>query len=980
MSLISQNRCKKMLVILFTLCAPFWLAGQRTITGTVTDIDSGEGLIGANVLIVGATALGTVTDIDGKYTLEVPEGYTTIRISYTGYAPVDVELGASDIVDVTLSAGQILEEVTVIGYGSVNREDVTGSVQTVDAEEFNKGFITSAQQLLAGKVAGVSITTGGSPGAGSKIRIRGESSLSASNDPLIVIDGMPIDNGGISGSRNGLNMVNPNDIESITVLKDASASAIYGNRAAGGVIIITTKEGKVDEKLKVNYTGNVSWGIPVNEIDVLNAEEYKAAIADQFEEDHPANDLLGESSTDWQDEIYRTAFGNDNNLSLRGGAWGMPFRVSLGYTTQEGILQTDKFSRFTGALALNPSFFDNTLQVDVFLKAANTRNNFGNRGAIGNAVSFDPTQSVFDSDSPYGGYTTWTIANGNPQLVAPTNPVALLYQTQDHSNVNRYITNATVDYRLKSLPELHANLNLGYDYSKGEGTVIVDTLAAFAFDDLNGGGVNNQYNQTKKNSLFEFYLNYKKQFGRHHLDVLAGYSWQHFEIGNYFLNSDAAGTPSETTEGSDPAEYYLLSYYGRINYDLDRKYLLTVTLRRDGTSRFSPENRWGLFPAVALAAKVVDNGSTFLKLRAGWGITGQQDIGDFYAYLARYQASFDNARYQFGNEFVTTLRPNGYDSNIKWEETSTINLAVDFSFYKDRLGGAIEVYQRDTKDLLNTIPVPAGTNLTNFITTNVGDMENKGIELTLTGTPYLTEKNSWFLSFNIARNKSKITKLTAVDDPDYQGILVGGIAGGVGSTIQIHSVGFDPSSFYVFEQLYDEDGNILEGQFADRNGDGIVNGDDKYRYQKPAADYLIGFSSELILGKFSFSFAGRGNIGNYVYNNVETDAGYLKRLYGSSGVLFNVHQSAVDNNVQEQGNLTFSDHFVQKASFLRMDHITVGYDLGSIIGESFTVYGTVQNPFVITGYKGIDPETFGGIDNNVYPRAMTISFGINLEF
>ena len=438
--------------------------------------------------------------------------------------------------------------------------------------------------------------------------------------------------------------------------------------------------------------------------------------------------------------------------------------------------------------------------------------------------------------------------------------------------------------------------------------------------------------------------------------------------------------PSETTEGSDPAEYYLLSYYGRLNYNLDGKYLLTATLRRDGTSRFSPDNRWGFFPAIALAAKVVDNGSTFIKVRAGWGVTGQQDIGDYYAYLARYQSSFDNARYQFGNEFITTLRPNGYDSNIKWEETSTINLGVDFSFYKDRLGGAIEIYQRTTEDLLNTIPVPAGTNLTNFITTNVGDMENRGVELTLTGTPYRTEKNAWDISFNIAYNKTEITKLTAVDDPDYEGILVGGIAGGVGSTIQIHSVGYAPSSFYVFEQLYDEDGNILEGEFADRNEDGIVNGEDKYRFEKPAADVLIGFSSGLTIGKFNFAFAGRSNIGNYVYNNVQTDAGYLKRLYNSGGSLFNVNQSAVTNNVQEQGNLTFSDHFVTKATFFRMDHITVGYDLGNIIGESFRVHATVQNPFVITEYEGIDPETFNGIDNNVYPRSTTISFGIHLEF
>jgi iron complex outermembrane receptor protein len=565
-----------------------------------------------------------------------------------------------------------------------------------------------------------------------------------------------------------------------------------------------------------------------------------------------------------------------------------------------------------------------------------TNNHFADRGAIGNSLNFDPTQAPYDSLSPYGGFTTWTISNGNPNSLAPTNPLALLALRDDESEETRYITNLAVDYRFGFLPALRANLNLAYDFANGEGTVDVPTIASFAFDAINGGGVHNVYSQDKKNSLLEFYLNYKTLLNRHSLDFMAGYSWQHFEVDNSFTNSDVAGTPSETQTGSDPAEYFLLSYYGRFNYSYNDRFLLTFTLRRDGTSRFAPENRWGLFPALALAYKVFDNDkSSFnsLKVRAGWGITGQQDIGDYYAYLARYQVSFDNARYQFGDDFINTLRPNGYDEHIRWEETKTYNLGVDFSIIKNRFTGALDIYKRYTKDLLNRIPVPAGTNLSNFVTTNIGNMENQGVELSLFITPVLSKTVKWEIGTNFAYNENEITKLTATDDPTYAGVLTGGIAGGVGSNIQIHSVGYAPRSFYVYEQVYDENGQIIENMFVDRNGDGMINGLDKYRYKKPAADYNIGFSSRLEVSNFDFSFGGRASLGNYVYNNIQTDMGYLTRLYGSSGVLWNVNQSAIDNNVLNQGSLTFSDHFVKDASFLKVDHITLGYTFDHLIGD-----------------------------------------------
>ena len=966
-----------------------FLAGQRTISGTITDANTKEGIIGANIAVVGST-IGTVSDYDGSYTLVVPEGFNRIAISYTGYNTVEIDLANTSVFDVALGEGLILDEVVTIGYGTVKRKDVTGALQTVSSRDFNKGAITGPQDLIAGKIAGVVVTNEGSPGSGANIRIRGESSLQATRDPLIVVDGVPLDNspspqgnGGISGGRNPLNVINPNDIETFTVLKDASAAAIYGNRASAGVILITTKKGSATGKLKLGYSGYVSSGVPINHVDALESDEYRALIYQQFDSTHEARTLLGNANTNWQDEIYQTAFGMDHNLYATGAVAKIPFRVSLGYTDQEGILKTDEFNRITAGVNLSPGFINNTLQLNLNFKSMFTDNHFGNRSAIGNALNFDPTQAIYDTLSPYGGYTTWTISNV-PNNLAPTNPIALLDLRDDNSNENRYLTNFTVDYRLPFLPALRANLNLGYDYYRGEGTVVVPTYASFAFDAINGGGTNNEYNQTKKNSILEFYLNYKTALNKNTFDIMGGYSWQHFDIDNYFRNSDAAGTPAETTSGSDPAELYLISFYGRVNYDYNDRLLATFTLRQDGTSRFAPENRWGLFPAAALAYKVFDNDKNAfnsLKVRLGWGITGQQDIGnDYYAYLAKYQLGNESASYIFGEDTITTLRPNGYDSQIKWEETKTYNIGADFSIIRDVLSGSLDVYKRYTKDLLNRIPVPAGTNLSNFVTTNVGDMDNQGVELALFATPISNSKLRWEVAFNAAYNHNEITKLTATDDPSYQGVLTGGIAGGVGSNIQIHTVGYAPRSFFVYKQLYDESGNILENQFEDLNNDGVINGEDKYRYKNPSPDVTLGFSSRLDIGNFDFSFSGRANLGNYVYNNVQTDMGYLSRLYGSSGTLWNVNQSAIDNNVVNQASLTFSDHFVTKADFMKIDHITAGYTFHNLIGSFLRIYASAQSPVTVTSYEGLDPEIFSGIDNSIYPRARTFVFGLNVEF
>jgi len=957
------------------------MKATKIVRGTVTNTQ-GETLIGVNILVKG-TSIGIATDVDGTYELEIPDDATVLIFSYTGFVKQEVSIDGREVVNVEMKADNLLiDEVVIIGYGTVRREDATGALQTVNSRSFNKGAITSPQELLAGKVAGVQITPGAAPGDGAVIRIRGGSSLSATNDPLIIIDGVPVSNDGISGSRNPLNIINPSDIETFTVLKDASATAIYGSRASNGVILITTKKGTFGSKLRLDYNGNVAFSNRLNEIDVLSADEYRELINTRFPDGHPSRSLLGSANTDWQSEIFQTGVTHDHNVSLSGAAGLLPYRVSLGYTNRTGVLKNDQFSRSTASINLSPKFLNNALQVNVSLKGMLSGDNFADQGAIGAAVSFDPTQSVFDDKSPYGGYFTWTQPNGNPITVAPTNPLALLNLRESQSDVQRYILNANADYRFWFLPDLRANLNLGYDYSKGEGTVFVPKNAAFTFSD---GGRDEMYDQEQKNELLEFYLNYGKDLGSTRLDVLGGYSWQHFFVEDNFSATNVDGTKILTPAASNPREYYLLSLFGRLNYSIQEKYIFTLTMRRDGTSRFSEDNRWGLFPAAAFAWKIVEKetakGLSNLKLRLGYGVTGQQGIGgDFYPYLARYVSSFENARYQLGNEFITTLRPNGYDANIKWEETTTYNAGFDYGFLENRLYGSIDVYYRKTEDLINFIPVPAGTNLTNFINTNVGDLENRGVELSINAIPYRNEKTTWDVGFNVTMNRNEITRLTATEDPNYLGVFTGGIAGGVGNTIQIHSVGFPANSFFVYEQVYDEAGVPVEGLYVDRNKDGQITPDDRYHLEKPAPDMFFGFNSTLNYGNWDFSFAGRANLGNYVYNNVLSNQAFYNSLYNSNGNLNNVHAqtASIDFTIPQY----FSDYFIEDASFLRIDHITVGHNFQNLFGPSrnLRVYGTVQNPILITNYEGLDPEVFSGIDGNIYPRSRTFLIGVSANF
>ncbi len=970
-------------------------AQQVSITGFVRDA-KGEPIIGANVAVKGTTT-GTITDFDGAFRLQAPQG-SIITISFIGYKTIEAK--AEKTMNVVLQEDAVmLEGTVVIGYGTVKKNDLTGSVSAIDATKLTKGMATTASDLLIGKAAGVSIITdGGAPGAAASIRIRGGSSMSASNDPLIVIDGVPVDNNSISGMANPLTTIHPNDIESFTILKDASSAAIYGSRASNGVIIITTKKGKAG-KVKVTYDGNFSVSTKTKTVDLMNAETFSNYIKTSFGETSAQASALGTASTDWQKEIFRTSFSTDHNVSVSGSIPNMPYRVSASYTNENGILKTSNLQRATGAISLSPTFFDNKLNVQLNVKGIYNTNRFADQGAIGSATQFDPTQPVY-ADTPYGNgyYMSLKASDGKPIDIALANPVAILNQKHDESTVYRSIGNAQFDYKMHFLPDLRANLNVGYDVSKGEGDVIIEDNSPMSYVQGNyksGWGDNRHYYQLKRNTLLDFYLNYKKELGIHNLDVMAGYSWQHFynKTTNEYPYSAAMaqekGTPTYKDGDDYSSESYLVSFFGRLNYSLLNRYLLTFTLRNDGSSRFNPDNRWGLFPSAAFAWKL--NEEAFLKdskvlselkLRLGYGITGQQDLGQGdYPYMARYTYSNAGANYFFGDKMVALIRPEAYDSKLKWEETTTYNVGLDYGFLHNKITGSIDLYYRKTKDLLNRISIAAGTNFSNELLTNMGELENKGIEFTINAHPVTTKDWNWTVGYNVSYNKNKFTKLTVNDDPNFVGVIHGGIDGGTGNNIMIHSVNSPFNSFYVYQQVYNQDGSPIEGVYVDRNADGKINEKDLIRYKKAAPDVFMGFSSQLSYKNWDFQFALRANIGNYAYNNVQSNRESSATAFDPSGFLKNRKNSALTTNfVNPQYQ---SSYYVQNASFLRMDNISLGYTFNKIFNSNQTarIYCTVQNPFVITKYKGLDPEFNNqGIDNNIYPRPRVYMLGLSLNF
>lgn len=989
-----------LLGMLLSLSAIAQTPSQIIVRGTVKDV-GGEAIIGANIL-VRSTSTGTVTDYDGNFTLQAPAN-GEFEVSYIGYITQTIPIQNRNTINIVLEGDiELLNELVVIGYGTVKKDDATGSVVAVDATKLNRGLATSPSDLLAGKVAGLSVvSSGGAPGSSANIRIRGGSSMSASNDPLIVIDGVPVDNAtSISGMSNPLSTINSNDIETFTVLKDASATAIYGSRASNGVIIITTKKGH-SGKVRINYNGNVSVSNKTGTVDVMDATTFRDYVITSFGEDSQQAAALGDTETNWQDQIFRTAISTDHNLSVSGSASEvLPYRVSVGYTNENGILKTSNLERYTGSINLSPTLLDDQLRVQINARGMYNTNRFADQGSINSATQFDPTMPIYSQTaSEYGnGYHMSLKADGTPIDIALANPLAILEQKDDRSKVLRSIGNIQMDYSMPFLDGLRANLNLGYDISKSDGDVIIKDNSPMSWtwgNTKRGWGENTSYSQYKSNTLLDFYLNYVKEAGVHRFDAMGGYSWQRFY--NETKNSYPYSAAKAAEEGEDfyrdsndySTESYVISFFGRINYSLLDRYLLTFTLRNDGSSRFSPDNKWGLFPSAAFAWKIMnesfmEDSNTFsdLKLRLGYGVTGQQNLGSGdYPWMGRYSYSQAGANYFFGDQMYSLIRPLAYDENLKWEETTTINAGLDYGFLNNRINGALDVYYRKTTDLLNTVGIAAGTNFSNQLLTNVGEMENKGVEFTITGRPIVSNDWNWNLSYNITYNQNKITKLTINDDPSYVGVRFGGIDGGTGNNIAIHSVNYPANSFYVYEQVYNEEGRPIEGVYVDQNADGAINEKDLIVYKNSAPAVFMGLSSQLSYKNWDFNFSLRANLGNYAYNNIQSNRQSKNTTYDPSGWLKNRVNSATFTNFDAVQYL--SSHYIQNASFLKMDNISLGYNFSQLLNQkqSGRIHLTVQNPFVISDYEGLDPEfTNNGIDNNIYPHPRVFILGFSLNF
>lgn len=945
-------------------------AQQIVVKGIVKDT-TGEPIIGANVIVKGTTN-GTITDFDGNFLLNANKG-DIIIISFIGYRSQEAQAAASMNI-ILKDDTELLDEVVVIGYGSVKKDDLSGSVVAIKAEEMNKGAVTSPQELIMGKVPGLSVSQGdGAPGAGSTIRIRGGASLNASNDPLIVIDGIPVSNDAAPGTPNALATINPNDIETFTVLKDASATAIYGSRASNGVIIIQTKKGTQD-KIKVSYSGTFTAKDPYKRIETLDAQSFREVMQAQYPEGTAQSadiqrilNVYPNQSTDWQDAIYQTGLSTDQNIGIAGKAGFMPFRLSLGYNTEKGTLKTSKYERYTGAVNLSPKFFDNHLSVDINVKGTINKNRFADSGAVGAAAFFDPTKPIYDEENRYNGYWNWGIVQGAQADLATQNPLSLLYDRNNHGTTKRSLGNIQLDYKIHGLEDLHANLNLGYDVAKTTGRNFVNSNSVQSSLDktFTGLGQGNTWNNLRRNHLLDFYMNYAKNIEsiKSNFDIMAGYSWQHFYYANHDITysnptEDLGAKEGYTYDENErhyirddhrriPYENYLISFFGRLNYNFMDRYLLTATLRRDGSSRFSENNRWGLFPSAALAwtisnepfMKATENVLSKLKLRLGYGVTGQQEIGD-YQYITSYSFSTNPNTTYLG---TTLLKPNGYSPDLKWEQTTTYNVAIDFGFLNNRINGSIEYYQKHTKDLLNTISAAAGTNFINLITANVGKMKNKGVEANVNAIAIQSKDFTWEVGYNITWNDSKITKLTTTFNPDYQGIDAG--------TNQKHQVGEMPGTFYLYQQVYDENGKPIQNAFVDRNNDGQITEADRYlTHKSPMAKVYMGFSSQFSYKKWDLGFNLRANFGNYVYNGVAS-GNSTSNNYGGKGFITNLYNGFQDTgftllNTSEQ---MASDYFLENASFLKMDNLTLGYSFQNLFAAKLSgrISASVQNVFTL---------------------------------
>lgn len=985
---LSKTKQRSLLLVALLLMGCLQLFAQtRTIKGEVTDAQNGDPLIGATIMVEGEKG-GTVTDFDGNFVLQVSSSAKKIKVSYIGY--IDKILAISENMKVNLeSDSKALADVVVIGYGTARKSDLTGSVATVKAKDFNKGLVSSPEQLINGKVSGVQImSNSGSASAGSTIRVRGGASLNASNDPLIVLDGVPLEQGGISGnSSNFLSMINPSDIESMTVLKDASSTAIYGSRASNGVIIITTKKGQ-QGGLKVNFNTTNSMQTRAQMVDMLSHDDFVNVI-NQFGTDNQKS-LLGNANTDWNDEVYRTAFGTDNTLSLSGSIgkyW--PFRVSAGYYNQSGLVRKDNVERWTGNVVLTPSFFQDHLKLTINAKGTLNNNSFNNGGAVWAAATFNPTIPVYSGNSNYGGFNEALDADGYPVNAGVRNPRGLVDLYDSKSKVSRFIGSMDVDYKVHFLPDLKLHATIGADYAKGDGTIYVPGYAAQSFNkDESLSGSDYKYGpQKNENRLLTLYANYAKYFEniKSNVDLTAGYDYQFWKSTTpLYYTKSAAGTTLSTVKASD-YRHVMLSYYGRVNYSFDGKYLLTATVRRDASSRFSKDTRWGTFPSVALGwtlteepwlknQKVLSN----LKLRASYGVTGQQEGIGNYNYLPVYTSSVTGAEALINGQYITTYRPEAYVSDLKWETTTSWNFGLDFGFLNGRIGGAIDFYTRKTKDLLASVPTAAGTNFSKTILTNVGNVDSKGIEVSLNATPIQTKDWEWNLSYNFTWQNMKVKNLSLTQGGSQTNVKVGPSIDAY--QFQVLSEGYEPYMFYVYHQLYDsETGKPIEGAYADLNGDGEINDADLYRYHSPAPKYIMGLSTSLRYKQLTLGMSFRANIDNYVYNGMGMSTGAWETVSYNNSQLNNLNASFLKTGFKTRQYL--SDYYVENASFLKLDNLSLSYNVGKINKwASLTVSAMVQNVFTITGYSGTDPEVPNGMDNSFYPRPRTYSVSLGLQF
>jgi iron complex outermembrane receptor protein len=972
----------KILLIGILMLSSLSMFAQQTLNGVVKDLAAGDNLPGVNVVVKGTTN-GTSTDFDGKFQLKNIKTGDVLIFSFLGYLNKEVTIDINFNISVLLTENsQKLDEVVIIGYGTTTIKDATGSVEAITSDDFTKGNIVTPENLLSGRVAGVNITTSGAPGSGSQITIRGGSSISASNAPLIVIDGLPIDNDGTAGSRGILANINPNDIESFSILKDASATSIYGSRASNGVIIIVTKKGRKEYSL--DYDVQYNFGKVTNRVNVFNADQYRALINSQpISGTTLDTSLLGAANTNWQDEVLQSTASSQHNLTVKGSLFdAIPTRLSLGFSFQQGAILTSQFDRANVSYAMNPSLFKDHLKISLNYNRAFEDSRFA-AGGIGAALRYDPTQPVRAS-GPYGGfyqhYTNTTdgfvLSNGT------TNPVASILQSNNTGKVFRHYGNLNLDYKFHFLPELKAVLNVGFDKTAGTYNNISSAYGPRSWNTAVNGNESSGY-QDRGNQLLDGYLNYNKTFKDVKTDITAGYSYQKFK--NSGFNGANLRDPNGISDSYAATDVVLIGFFGRANFTFLDKYLLTLSYRRDGTSRFSEENRWGNFPAAALAWRLSDenflkdsNVISNLKLRASYGITGQQNISNNEIYLSTYRFGNTNSQYIFGGNPIQSTIPQAINPNIKWEETATLEFGLDYGLFDDKISGTIGAFQKNSTDLLFNAPVADGSNFTNSIVQNIGELQIRGLEFSINSDIIKGEEINWNLNFNATYLDREIKKLALGQD-----VATGGIAGGTGNTVQLFREGFAPNSFYVYKQLYDAAGKAIEGAYLDRTGDGIINGDDRYLKENPGADVTLGMQSSFNYKNFDLAFNLRASIGNYNYNNVNSSQAQLSLLQDNA-VLGNVPTSVLDNNFKVTSDVILSDVYIENASFLKMDNITLGYTferpIKAFSTNSVRLWAGVQNVFTLTNYSGLDPEVFNGIDNLIYPRSRTILLGANIKF